>query len=72
MARNHASARTLSEWVIWAQSEGMTDISETPEGITVDAGKCFIFYIARNTHYFYIRQIVLLGMGLSCVLDPHL
>ena len=45
--KNHSSARTTSEWVLWAKAEGFEDIEEHCGGVT-QPGKVWFFFCMGN------------------------
>lgn len=48
MSRNHSSARTVAEWVTWAQSEGFNDIAEKNAQGGETAGKVYCVLCAKS------------------------
>ena len=54
--KNHSSARTTSEWVLWAKAEGFEDIEEHCGGVT-QPGKVWFFCMGNQDVVVSLYQV---------------
>ena len=67
--KSHASLRTVSDWIVWAQSSGFTDLSEESRKVSVKQVLLFVLYVVMKS-FFFLREGVL--WNLWYLLGSHL